>query len=155
MIAYEKSGLSGILRGVKLLYYQLLMSTDRCFNILRSESSGAPDFWDPTRHPRCDHRKRDDESPGSYWDHREKHCWRDALSSVWHDDHPSVWWRSWDHVKTLTHSGQENFYSSLPETLSVPPWSWQPDHHPDTLLVYSTQFLYPSIWKTDIVERGQ
>ena len=36
--------LSGILRGVKLLYYQLLMSTDRCFNILRSESSGAPDF---------------------------------------------------------------------------------------------------------------
>jgi hypothetical protein len=36
--------LSGILRGEKLLYYQLLMSTDGRFNILRSESSGAPDF---------------------------------------------------------------------------------------------------------------
>ena len=36
--------LSGILRGVKLLYYQPLISTDRCSNILRSESSGAPDF---------------------------------------------------------------------------------------------------------------
>jgi hypothetical protein len=36
--------LSGILRGVKLLYYQLLMSTYRHSNILRSESSGAPDF---------------------------------------------------------------------------------------------------------------
>ena len=36
--------LSGILRSVKLLYYQLLMSTYRCSNILRSESSGAPDL---------------------------------------------------------------------------------------------------------------
>jgi hypothetical protein len=36
--------LSGILRSVKLLYYQRLMSTDRRSNILRSESSGAPDF---------------------------------------------------------------------------------------------------------------
>ena len=36
--------LSGILRGVKLLYYQLLMVTDRHANSLRSESSGAPDF---------------------------------------------------------------------------------------------------------------
>jgi len=40
----RRKGLSGILRGVKLLYYQLLMSTDRRPNILRSESSGAPDF---------------------------------------------------------------------------------------------------------------
>jgi len=36
--------LSGILRGVKFLYYQLLMSTYRRSNILRSESSSAPDF---------------------------------------------------------------------------------------------------------------
>jgi len=36
--------LSGILRGVKSLYYQLLTSTDRRSHILRSESSGAPDF---------------------------------------------------------------------------------------------------------------
>ena len=36
--------LSGILRSVKLLYYQLLMSTYRRSNILRSETSGAPDF---------------------------------------------------------------------------------------------------------------
>src|SRR6266536_3930079 len=36
--------LSGILRSVKLLYYQLLMSTYRCSNILRSESSGALDL---------------------------------------------------------------------------------------------------------------
>ena len=41
---YIKIWLSGILRVVKLLYYQLLMSTDRRANILRSESSGAPDF---------------------------------------------------------------------------------------------------------------
>ena len=40
----DLDGLSGILRSVKLLYYQLLMSTDRRSNILRSESSGAPDF---------------------------------------------------------------------------------------------------------------
>ena len=40
----QKARLSGILRGVKLLDYQLLMSTDRRANILRSESSGAPDF---------------------------------------------------------------------------------------------------------------
>jgi hypothetical protein len=40
----EKLRLSGILRGGKLLYYQLLMSTDRRSNILRSETSGAPDF---------------------------------------------------------------------------------------------------------------
>jgi hypothetical protein len=44
-IAEDKENwLSGILRGVKLLYYQLLMSTDRRANLLRSESSGAPDF---------------------------------------------------------------------------------------------------------------
>ena len=36
--------LSGILRGVKLLYYQILISTYRHANILRSESSGAPDL---------------------------------------------------------------------------------------------------------------
>jgi hypothetical protein len=42
--AGEYFWLSGILRGVKLLYYQLLISPDRCSNILRSESSGAPDF---------------------------------------------------------------------------------------------------------------
>src|SRR4029453_10048 len=50
--------LSGILRGVKLLYYQLLMSTDRRANLLRSEASGPQDFCDPTRHPRWAHRKR-------------------------------------------------------------------------------------------------
>jgi hypothetical protein len=40
----ESFWLSGILRGVKFLYYQLLMSTYRRSNILRSESSSAPDF---------------------------------------------------------------------------------------------------------------
>jgi hypothetical protein len=40
----HENRLSGILRSVKLLYYQLLMSTDRRANLLRSESSGAPDF---------------------------------------------------------------------------------------------------------------
>jgi len=42
--AAQISWLSGILRGVKFLYYQLLMSTYRRSNILRSESSSAPDF---------------------------------------------------------------------------------------------------------------
>jgi hypothetical protein len=36
--------LSGILRSAKLLYYQMLISTYRRSNILRSESSGAPDL---------------------------------------------------------------------------------------------------------------
>jgi hypothetical protein len=36
--------LSGILRSEKLLYYQILISTYRRSNILRSESSGAPDL---------------------------------------------------------------------------------------------------------------
>src|SRR5437867_4532326 len=49
------------------------------------------------------------------------------------------------HFKTFAHSGPENFYSSAPETLSVPPLSWQSEHHPDTLLVYSTECLYPSV----------
>jgi hypothetical protein len=39
-----KIRLSGILRSVKLLYYQILISTYRRSNILRSESSGAPDL---------------------------------------------------------------------------------------------------------------
>ena len=40
----KKFRLSGILRSAKLLYYQMLISTYRRSNILRSESSGAPDF---------------------------------------------------------------------------------------------------------------
>src|SRR5712691_11892417 len=36
--------LSGIFRGVKLLYYQLVMSTYQRAIIRRSESSGAPDL---------------------------------------------------------------------------------------------------------------
>ncbi len=48
-------------------------------------------------------------------------------------------------VKTFAHSGQENLYSSSSKTLSVPPLSWQPDHHAATLLVYPKEFLYQSL----------
>ncbi len=40
----ENQRLSGIPRSAKLLYYQILISTYRRSNILRSESSGAPDL---------------------------------------------------------------------------------------------------------------
>jgi len=40
----QNERLSGILRSAKLLYYQILISTYRHANILRSESSGAPDL---------------------------------------------------------------------------------------------------------------
>jgi len=43
----ENRGLSGILRGVKLLYYQLLMSTYRHSNILRSEPAVRQTFEIP------------------------------------------------------------------------------------------------------------
>ena len=40
----KKGGMGLGTRGTKLLYYQLSMSTYRRSNILRSESSGAPDL---------------------------------------------------------------------------------------------------------------
>jgi hypothetical protein len=36
--------LFGISRGIKIMYYQLVISTCQGYNLLREESSGAPDL---------------------------------------------------------------------------------------------------------------
>ena len=44
---------------------------------------------------------------------------RDALSSMWDEDHEALWARPRDHVEAFTDSGEENVYSVTPAEISM------------------------------------